>query len=405
VAQNAWRARPNCPKRLRGVRILFAMDTLAHFKEVYATELESLVNGEWAGLGGKVNKSTYWVTFPDGSIIRPFPADQATSSKVLGTRCDIIVVDEADDVSIAVLEAKFLPLLTEPWSFHELWIAGTPRKGTRGLLHKFFKLGQSGDPAYWSRHATYEEAGTLLDLAYVDSQRKLLAPAIFAREYEANFTSAEGLVYGGTFDERFHVREHPQGIGWTEVLIGGDFGFRDPGVLLLIGVIGSGRDAVCYVVDEVYATDQLQDWWIEKMREWMAEFPSAKLYHDPSAKELIKAYKKLAHANPVEPIFNSPIEQGVVVVSTMFKIQTVGEGENAQRMAHLYISQCCRNLIWELGMYRRKRDPHNHDAYLEEIQDGNDHAPDALRYAIATRFGSLYKSGAVRTSPSFDDRV
>jgi len=30
---------------------------------------------------------------------------------------------------------------------------------------------------------------------------------------------------------------------------------------------------------------------------------------------------------------------------------------------------------------------------------------DALRYPIATRFGSLYKSGAVRTSPSFDDRV
>jgi len=39
-------------------------------------------------------------------------------------------------------------------------------------------------------------------------------------------------------------------------------------------------------------------------------------------------------------------------------------------------------------MYRRKRDPRDLDRVLDTPEDRNNHAMDAIRYAIFTRFGT-----------------
>src|SRR5512133_757691 len=49
------RCHPKSPRT--GVRILFVMDTLKHFRDLYAQELREQNAGRWAFLGGKLNRS------------------------------------------------------------------------------------------------------------------------------------------------------------------------------------------------------------------------------------------------------------------------------------------------------------------------------------------------------------
>jgi hypothetical protein len=51
------------------------------------------------------------------------------------------------------------------------------------------------------------------------------------------------------------------------------------------------------------------------------------------------------------------------------------------------VAPCCANGIREISEYRRKRDPQDPDRYLEAIEDKNNHAMDADRYALFAQFG------------------
>jgi phage terminase large subunit len=61
--------------------------------------------------------------------------------------------------------------------------------------------------------------------------------------------------------------------------------------------------------------------------------------------------------------------------------------DNGPDFARLYVDPSCKNLIREMGLYRKKRDPQNPDGFLEQPEDKNNHACDALRYALVGRFG------------------
>jgi hypothetical protein len=63
--------------------------------------------------------------------------------------------------------------------------------------------------------------------------------------------------------------------------------------------------------------------------------------------------------------------------------------ERGERWSQFSVAPECRNLLRELGLYRRKRDPHDADRYLEDIEEGNDHTVDALRYAVVGSLGNV----------------
>ncbi len=64
------------------------------------------------------------------------------------------------------------------------------------------------------------------------------------------------------------------------------------------------------------------------------------------------------------------------------------DAEGKNRFSRLYVHPACTWTRWEFVNYRRKRDPHNADRYLEDIEDKNNHAMDALRYPVFSRFGA-----------------
>lgn len=248
---------------------------------------------------------------------------------------------------------------------------------------------------FFSFHATYRDAPAQVSREYVEGVRATTDPVVFQREWECNFDSAEGMVYS-MFDHALHVREPPQNARWTEFLVGVDHGYEDPGVFILFGVQGNGRDAVCWALDEVYQKHQTPSWWMAQAKRFAEKWDMrvgfrgqvgtlTRWFADPSRPDMIQEYVRTGIR--VEPAKNS-IEDGVMAVADRLVPRLdPSDMSGKRRVSRLYISPKCKMLIEEMGKYKRRRDPKNPDRILEDIVDADNHCCDSARYAIFSRFG------------------
>lgn len=378
-----------------GVRIVLFMPTLEQAKKVHADKMIGELEGPWAFLGAKVNRNDWRITFPGGSWIQWVSAVRADNAR--GIRCDMVSLDEADDLEANVVDSVIVPWFSEPHSLKITIPSGTPRKGRHGYLHKMHAAGVAGLPGHHSFHATYRDFPHFIDQAYAEKVRASMSPEIFKREWECDFSASEGLVYS-TFLEDFHVREPEPGTVWSEVIVGMDHGWEDPGVILVIGLQGSGRDTTAHVLGEVYAQHKTEDWWVEQARQIAGWYPHAKWFSDPSRPDRNNAVAKKAGVRMCQT--NNSILDGVDTVQNMLAVRESGGRE----YAHLYVSPRCKNTIAEIHLYRRKRNPRNTEEVLEDIEDKNNHAMDALRYALHSRLGQFF-GGSGRRHSSLERRA
>jgi hypothetical protein len=379
IAEWDGKRRPGAPRP--GVRIILLMPTLEQAKKVHRTEMMAELEGDWKFLGGVVNRSEWRVTFPGGSWIQWVTAERAKS--IRGIRCDYVCLDEADCIDLETLQAVVLPWMSEPHSLAMTLIAGTPERGRFGLLYDRFRKGQDGAQDHFSYHATYKDSGGYADAERIEKQRPFIEPALFAREYLCDFDAAEGLVYP-MFDEDFHVRKPRPDQVWNEILVGVDHGYEDPGVFLIVGVAGSGNEAVCHVLEEVYEQHKTESWWVDQCRATKTKYQRypTRWYADPSQPARIEAFRRQASVR-IEGAQNA-IEDGVSCVADKMFVRRV---EGRDPYAKFYVDPSCKNYIRELGLYRRKRDPRNRERVLDDIQDKDNHANDAARYLCFSRFG------------------
>ncbi|HEY3494729.1 MAG TPA: hypothetical protein VGK73_08595 [Polyangiaceae bacterium] len=378
-----------------GIRVVFLMPTLKQFKDVHGAHLKNEVE-TWRHLRPKANWSEYNISFPGESWIMPFPAADHSSQRARGIRADVVICDEADDIDPSVFDSVVRPWFSEPWSLKIRLTSGTYKRGRHGLLYKRRLAGRDiAKPRYHTIHATYRDSPEIVDLEEVEDARRNTSPGTFAREWECDPDSSEGLVYA--FEEAFHVKEPPANVVWTEMLIGCDHGWEHPGVLLLIGVIGSGRDAVCWVLEEIYEQHKDEDWWVARAKEWTDAYPNHRFYGDPSQPARLEAFRRRAKAR-VQDVDNS-IDDGVGAVANRLAIR---ESEDGVRSARLFVSPSCPNTIREFGIYKRKPDPMNAEQFLDDIVKRDDDAMDALRYPIFNRFGP--EGPSTRTFNRYDAR-
>ena len=364
-----------------GVRHVLLAPTFKQAVDVHAKGLETLLSCEWAFLGGVINRTRWRVEFPGGSWIQFFGAENADAAR--GIRCDGVTLDECDDIGKNVFDAVVTPWLSEPWSLKMTLAGGTPRRGRMGLLYKLFSEGRGPNklPESWSFHATYRDAPENVDVHVIDTKRRSMDPALFAREYEASFESGQGLVFP-MFDAAFHVRKPPVGMQFDRYLIGGDWGFVDAGVLVVIGLTGHGSDTVAHVIHEVYETQRTQSWWIDEVRKLHSAFPEARWYYEHRP-EFIEEVKRSTGLR-IEPA-DKARGLGVQMLADALVIHDDGEGH---RWSQLYVDPACTNLIREFGLYSYRRDPHDREHFLDDIDDSkNDHAIDSCRYALYSEFG------------------
>jgi phage terminase large subunit len=389
--------------KTRGVRIVHIQPTFKSCKDIHGdlTEAELGRGGDWEFLGGRINRTEWRIRFPGGSWIQWFGMKEAHASR--GIRCDIVTSDESDDIDMASYDAVVAPWFTEKFSpehmIRKALVGGTPRRGRYGLLYREHKAGLDKLPDCYSIHATYKDAPEVVDPAYIEAQKRKLSPEVFRREYECDFDSAEGLVYG-IFNAQHHVREPDSRARWSEFLVGIDHGYEDPGVLLLAGVQGSGRDATIHLLDEVYQTKQTESWWIDAAKKLAKQYnlktssnpygAAVRWFADPSRPDRIDAFNKAGIR--VEGAKNA-IDEGVDAVADRLVLRIdPNDQEGKRRFARLYVHPRCKETIGEFGKYRRRRDPKNPERVLDSIEDANNHAMDACRYLVYTRFGGPDRS-------------
>lgn len=399
--------------KTRGVRIVHIQPTFKSCKDIHGdlTDAELGPYGEWEFLGARIDHTAWRIRFPGGSWIQWFGMREAHASR--GIRCDIVTSDESDDIEMSSYDAVVAPWLTERFSDEHMvrkrLVCGTPRRGRYGLLYRQYRAGLDGVENHKTVHATYKDAPEVVDPAYIEEERRKLRPEVFKREYECDFDSAEGLVYG-IFDPKYHVREPDPHIRWTEFLVGIDHGYEDPGVLLLAGVQGSGRDATIHLLDEVYQTKQTESWWIDATKtlakRWNLKTGSnphgaqVRWFADPSRPDRIDAFNKAGFR--VEGAKNA-IDEGVDAVADRLVLRVdPNDKTGRRRFARMYVSPKCKETIGEFGKYRRRRDPRNPERILDAIEDANNHAMDACRYLTYTRFGGPDRSRA-ESGPGWND--
>lgn len=415
VAKWDGKLRENARKPLRGVRITVVMATLTQFADVHwdAIEQDLGPGGEWAFLRGKLDRTRKQVRFPGGSWLKPFPATVANSKRARGVRTDIISVDEADDIDAEVFDAVSMPWISEPWSLKTILIAGTPTRGRHGLWYRTLKQGRlgkrlrKGEPVEsvltaeeverysglagdgnldkiveairntYAFHATYKDSPETVSERAIALAIATTPAATFKREWCADPDAGEGLVY--VFEEDHHVREPPPINTFREFICGMDFGWTDPGVILLIGIQGHGNDATAWVLDEWYESEVVNGVWDERAKAWSF----AKFWPDTSRPERIADLRSFG----IE-VGEAPKNKlgGIARVANLLHKRPHDMGDDGVvYYSRLYVAPKCKHTIAEFGLYRRKKNPDG--TFSEEPEDKNDHAMDALAYALVGRFG------------------
>lgn len=413
VARYDGQQRAGALRSTRGVRIVHLMPTFKACKDIHGALTDEDLGraGEWGFLGAKIDHTSWKITFPGGSWVQWFGTKEANSAR--GIRCDVVTADECDDIDPAVMDGIVKPWFSEPWSLRKRLFGGTPRRGRYGLLYQEHKAGLDGNAVRsgatlasadereqrrakmlatrFSYHATYRDAPETVDANYVQEVRADLEMtgklAVFEREWECNFDSAEGLVYA-VFDETFHVRPAPN-VAFTEFLVGMDHGYEDPGVILVAGVVGNGRDATIYLLEEVYKSKQPTSWWVARAGEINRKY-GGRWYVDPSRPDVIADLRKIGCRfgevdNSIEPGI-----QAVVDRLAIRRVDSVVGGE--EKFARMYVHPQCVNTIAEFGKYRRQRNPQNRDEFLDTPVDKYNHAMDSARYLTLGRFGKTPSS-------------
>ncbi len=199
----------------------------------------------------------------------------------------------------------------------------------------------------------------------IEKMKKQMTEDRFAQECLADFRKVEGLVYK-EFDRKVHVFDEPGFDGEKYEVVktfgGHDFGTHNPCASI---TIKKDTDRVYWVTSEFYKsglTDAQQADYVAALR-WNECYP------DPESLSGIIELKN----------------RGVNVRDVIKNKDSIRNGINRVRellkAGRLYIHSSCTNLIWELETYAypEKKDMHNEE---ENPIKENDHALDALRYAL-----------------------
>lgn len=181
--------------------------------------------------------------------------------------------------------------------------------------------------------------------------------SFYEQEVLGSFVKFEGLVYPW-FDEdnQLPYEDLPSVEDLDRVIYGVDWGFKNPSVILAIGVQGDSY----YVFDEFYERRCTTDVLSETIQQMQDRYRPGPIFCDPS-----------------EPADIQELQNDGLDARKAMNDVTPGIKKVSSRSDSLYVSISCQNLINEFGMYQYK----NQDG-TDDVLKKNDHACDSLRYAL-----------------------
>jgi PBSX family phage terminase large subunit len=228
-------------------------------------------------------------------------------------------------------------------------------------------------PEYKSFHFTSYD-NPYLPVEELDKAKEEIPEDRFAQEYLADFRKTQGLVYKEFSRERHVTDEQPKQV--IDTILGIDFGYTNPAAIIPIKI---DSDNNYWILDEWYKSKQTT----EQIAEQAMLYKSTKVYPDPAEPDRIEILRK-SGLNCRE--VSKDIVAGVDNVRELFK------------QGRIHINPDCKNLIYELETYRypdKKPEKNEEEKPVKE----NDHALDALRYALYT-----HKPKKKISDPIFEQR-
>lgn len=145
---------------------------------------------------------------------------------------------------------------------------------------------------------------------------------------------------------------------FDEIIYGIDFGFNNPSVILEIGL----KDDNIYIIKELYETHLTNEELITKLKSFV-ENVNSEIYADSAEPARIEEISRAGFN-----IFPAK--------------KDVKNGIDYLKRKKIYIHESCVNTIKEIQMYKWKENKNGE--ILDEPVKFNDHAMDAIRYAVYT---------------------
>ncbi len=248
-----------------------------------------------------------------------------------------------------------------------------------GFNHFYDLYGmEARDEDYKSFHFTSYD-NPYLPVEELDKARKELPEDRFAQEYMADFRKQEGLVYKEFSRDRHIFDTLPTAV---ETIAGIDFGFTNPTAVIHIVI---DRDKNYWVTGEWYQTQRTDD----QIGEYVKSCNFNKVYPDPESPSAIDVMSKKGVYVVVVNKNKDSIQNGINRVRTLLKTNK------------LRIHRSCLNLIQEFETYSYPEKRPGVNEYENPIKE-NDHALDALRYALSTHNEGNVITAEMRTRQYFE---
>lgn len=247
-------------------------------------------------------------------------------------------------------------------------------------IKKWIDRARDSDRNYYELHFTLDD-NPYLDQDYKDRLKNSLSGVFFRRNYLGEWCLAEGAIFD-FFDRSIHVvRRPPRAADYW--VVGIDYGTNNAFAAILVGV-NCGlytQDLPMMWAEKEFYWDHVQKGrqktsaeFAKDIKAWIEPYSVRSIYIDPSAANFRLDLQRLG-LHPVNA--DNDVTNGLNKTTSLMK-----EGS-------LFVCGECVNLIREIEGY--VWDPKCVRTGEDEPLKLNDHAVDALRYAVNTHRPVTYK--------------
>lgn len=227
---------------------------------------------------------------------------------------------------------------------------------------------EAEDDQYKSFHATTYD-NPYIDRDEIEEAKKQLTEDRFHQEYMGDFRKQEGLVYKEFIRDVHLTDKEPDDQQVREYFAGIDFGYTNPAAVIHIKLDLQG---MYWVVGEWYETGRTE----AQVADYVKSCGFNSVFADPESPSAIKELN------------NRSINVREVVKSKDSIVNGIQKVRDLLKQNKIRVHTRCQSLISEFEMYAYDEP---RDGLLKEVpRKENDHALDALRYAIMSNTKKPY---------------
>ena len=321
---------------------------------------------DWWGLKDlcKVHRTNMSIEFLTGSTITCIGLDDPEKLKsIVGVTS--VWVEEATELSLDDAQQINLRLRGITPSYKQIMYSFNPVSKANWIYKRFFE-NEDQEGNTFLHHSTYKD-NRFIDEAYKKEVEDLINqnPTYYSIYAKGDWGVLEHIIYNN-----YDVIEKFPHNSMEDIVYGIDFGYNVPSAMVKVGKKGDE-----FYLDEKIYQDKLTN--KDLIKKIKFRYPENKpLYCDSAAPERIEELKKA----------------GLNAKKAYKGKNSVKDGIDYIKRSKLHITKGSVNLLKEIAGYTYKQD-RDGVVYDEPIKFG-DHAMDAFRYAIYTRWGKRRSYGA-----------